>query len=116
VKKDIFRGSRLALRNAASQSFYCLLLVLLSLFPLIGWITPLIAIFVECYYYGFAMLDYSFARNKFTPSQSIEFIGRHKGLAIGNGLIFYLLHLVVVLAPAYAIVAATLTVYKVKTV
>ena len=115
VRKDVFRGSRLALRNATWQTFYSFLLVLLSLFPLIGWITPLIAIFVECYYYGFAMLDYSFARNKFSPAQSIEFVGKHKGLAIGNGLLFYLLHIAIVFAPAYAIVAATLNVYQVKT-
>lgn len=115
IKKDVFRGSRLALRNASWQTFYIFLLVLLSLFPLIGWITPLIALFVECYYYGFAMLDYSFARYKFSPAQSIQFIGRHKGLAIGNGILFYLLHIVIVFAPAYAIIAATLNVYKAKT-
>lgn len=60
------------------------------------------------------MLDYSFARTKMTPAQSIEFTVRHKGLAIGNGLLFYLMHVLIVLAPAYAIIAATLSVHKVK--
>ncbi len=115
LRKDVYRGSRLALRNAGWQTFYSFLLLLLSLFPLIGWITPVIALFVECYYYGFAMLDYSFARNKFTASQSAAFIGKHKGLAIGNGLLFYLLHIVIIFAPAYAIIASTLSVHKVKT-
>ena len=115
LRKDVYRGSKLALRNAGWQTFYCFLMLLLSLFPLIGWITPVIALFVECYYYGFAMLDYSFARNKFTASQSIDFIGKHKGLAIGNGLLFYLLHLVIIFAPAYAIIASTLSIHKVKT-
>ncbi|HYM95306.1 MAG TPA: EI24 domain-containing protein, partial [Chitinophagaceae bacterium] len=114
VRKDAFRGSRLALRNAVWQTFYTFFLIILSLFPFVGWITPLIALFVECYYFGFSMLDYSFARNKYSPSQSIDIIGKHKGFAIGNGLLFYLLHIVVVFAPAYAIVAATLSVYKVK--
>ena len=44
-------------------------------------------------------------------SQSIAFIGRHKGLAIGNGIVFDLMHLVIfvgwILAPSYAVVAAT---------
>lgn len=115
IKNDVFRGSGLALRNAAWQTFYSFWLVILSLFPLIGWITPLIALFVEFYYYGFAMLDYSLIRNKYSPSQSIALIGKHKGFAIGNGLLFYLLHIIIIFAPAYAIVAATLSIYKVKT-
>ena len=60
------------------------------------------------------MLDYSFARHEFTPSQSIGFIGKHKGLAVGNGLLFYVMHIAIVLAPPYAVVAATLSVQKVK--
>ena len=114
LKKDAFRGAQLSLRNAAWQTFYSFLLVLLSLFPLAGWISPLIALFVEFYYFGSSMLDYSFARNKYTPQQSIALIGNHKGFAIGNGFLFYLLHIVIIFAPAYAIVAATLSVYKVK--
>jgi CysZ protein len=115
LRKDTYRGIRLALRNAAWQTVYTFSLLLLSLFPLVGWVTPIIALFVECYYYGFSMFDYSFARNKFSPSQSIQFIGRHRGLAIGNGLLFFLLHIVIIFAPAYAVVAATLSVHKVKT-
>jgi CysZ protein len=114
VKKDVFRGSRFALRNAAWQTFYSFGLVLLSLVPLIGWITPLIAFFVEFYYFGSSMIDYSLIRNKYPPQQSIALIGKHKGFAIGNGLLFYLLHIVIIFAPAYAIIAATLSIYNVK--
>ena len=114
LKKDAQRSIKLALRNAGWQSIYLIFLILLSLVPLIGWITPVIALLMECYYFGFSMLDYSFARNQFTPAQSIAFTGRHKGLAIGNGLLFYLMHVAIILAPAYAIIAATLSVHKVK--
>jgi CysZ protein len=86
----------------------------MSLLPLIGWITPIIALLMECYYFGFSMLDYSFARSKFSRQQSFQFISRHKGLAIGNGILFYLMHVVVIFAPAYAVIAATLTVHRVK--
>ena len=116
--KDAWRGIKLALRNTIWQTVYALSLILLSLIPLFGWITPLIALFVECYYYGFSMMDYSCERNKLSPSASINFISRHKGLAIGNGLMFYLMHgLVIVgwiLAPAYAVVAATLSLHRIK--
>ena len=114
LKKDAARGVRLAIRNCFLQTGYLIALILLSLVPVVGWITPIIALFMECYYYGFSMLDYSFARNNFTRQQSIHFIGRHKGLAIGNGIFFYLMHVVVIFAPAYAIIAATLSVRKVK--
>jgi CysZ protein len=117
--QDALRGIRLALRNTLWQTVYVVSLLLLSLIPLVGWITPVIALFVECYYYGSSMLDYSLERHKLTYAQSINYIGRHKGLAIGNGLMFYLMHGFIiigwVLAPAYAVVAATLSLHKVKT-
>ena len=116
--KDILRGIRLALRNALWQTVYTISILILSFIPLVGWITPLIALFVECYYYGFSMLDYSCERRKMSPAQSVAFIGTHKGLAIGNGLVFYLMHSVPllgwVLAPSYAVVAATLSLHEMK--
>ena len=118
LMKDSWRGSKLALRNTIWQTVYLVAIFFLSFIPLLGWITPLIALFVECYYYGFSMMDYSCERNKMSPGASIQFIGRHKGLAIGNGLIFYLMHGAVligwILAPAYAVVAATLSLHRIK--
>lgn len=118
LMKDIARGVRLALRNALWQTVYTITILIVSFIPVIGWVTPMVALFVECYYYGFSMLDYSCERQKLTPSQSIEFISKRKGLAIGNGLVFYLMHTVIVvgwvLAPAYAVIAATLSLYDQK--
>jgi CysZ protein len=115
---DIYRGIMLALRNALWQTVFTVSIFILSFFPVVGWITPVIMLFVECYYYGFSMLDYSCERHKLSPSQSITYISNHKGLAIGNGMIFFLMHLVPftgwVLAPAYAVVAATISVYHQK--
>lgn len=113
--KDMNRGIRLALRNSFWQTVYTVSILILSFFPLIGWITPLISMFVECYYYGFSMLDYSCARHKLSPSASIAFISKRRGLAVGNGLVFYLFHFIPflgwVLAPSYAVVAATISLY-----
>lgn len=118
LMKDIARGVRLALRNALWQTVYTITILIVSFIPVVGWVTPMVALFVECYYYGFSMLDYSCERQKLTPSQSIEFISKRKGLAIGNGLVFYLMHTVIVvgwvLAPAYAVIAATLSLYDQK--
>jgi CysZ protein len=116
--KDVFRGIKLALRNTLWQAVFTISILILSFFPVVGWVTPVIMLFVECYYYGFSMLDYSCERHKLSPSESIEYITRHKGLAIGNGMMFFLMHLIPfagwVLAPAYAVVAATLSMYHQK--
>lgn len=114
IRKEAARGISTAVRNCGWQTLYLVALILLSLVPVIGWITPLIVIFMECHYYGVSMLDYGFARNNYSPSQSLHFISRHKGLAIGNGILFYLMHTAIIFAPAYAIIAATMTVSQVK--
>lgn len=114
VKDDALRGIRIAFRNAQRQLLYFMGLILLSLVPLAGWITPLIALGLEAYYFGVSMLDYSFARNKLTLRQSLQFTQHHRGLAIGNGIVFFIMHGLVWLAPAYAIIAATLSVRHVK--
>lgn len=117
LASDMVRGVRIALRNALWQSVYLVSLLLIALIPIVGWIAPMVSLLVECYYYGFSMLDYSSERRRLSASASMQFIGRHKGLAIGNGLVFYAMHAVPfvgwILAPAYAVVAATLSMRKV---
>lgn len=116
--KDMVRGIRLALRNTLWQTVYMVCILILSFIPLIGWVTPLLALFIECYYYGFSMMDYSCERHKLSSSESIALIAKQKGLAFGNGLIFYFMHIIPVigwiLAPAYAVVASTLSLYHQK--
>lgn len=118
VKADISRGIKVALRNAALQTFYSVLLVILSLIPVAGWITPVLGVTNEFFYYGFSMMDYSFARKRKGTASSNYFINHNRGLAVGNGLVFFLMHLVPfvgwVLAPAYAIIAATFSMRRVR--
>ena len=115
---DIVRGIRIALRNMLWQTVYLLAIIIFSFIPLVGWVGPIVSFFLECYYFGFSMLDYSSERNKLSTSQSIALIGRHKGLAIGNGIGFYFMHLLPFIgwlfAPSYAVVAATLSLHKAK--
>lgn len=116
--KDIGRGIRLALRNAFWQTIYIVSILILSFIPFFGWFTPLFALLLECYYLGFSMIDYSCERNKLSATQSVQFISDHKGLAVGNGIVFYLMHMVIIVgwifAPSYAVIAATISVYKTR--
>lgn len=113
---DIVRAIRIALRNMLWQTVYVITILILSFIPLAGWIAPLVALMVEWYYFGFSMLDYSSERNKLSAAESIDLIGHHKGLAIGNGMVFYIMHIIPVLgwllAPSYAVIAATLSLHK----
>ena len=116
--KDIIRGIRIAARNAGWQTVYMFSILIIAFIPIIGLATPLITILIECYYYGFSMLDYSMERHQKTAPESIFYISHHKGLAIGNGLVFYIMHLIPIigwmLAPAYSVIAATLSLYPLR--
>jgi hypothetical protein len=116
-----YRNNQLAetlVRTCKSETLLCIAAELTSEQEFIKTKPPVIALFVECFYYGSSMLDYSLERHKLTHAQSVRYIGLHKGLAIGNGLVFFLMHLILivgwVLAPAYAVIAATLSLHKEK--
>jgi CysZ protein len=87
--KDIIRGIRISIRNLFKQLLLTLLLFILSFIPVIGFIFAFLILMLDAYYYGFAMLDYCNERDKKTMRQSIDWIKSHRGLALGNGLIFY---------------------------
>ena len=60
-------------------------ILLLSLIPIAGVATPVIALLVECYYYGFSMLDYSCERRNMNAQESIYYIGNHRGWQSATG-------------------------------
>lgn len=120
LKRDVKRAVLVALRNVLRQTVLLIAFALIALIPVIGLVAPLFALFAECYFYGYSMLDFNCERKKMTISESTFFIGNHKGLAIGNGLVFYLFHLLPlagwVLAPSYAIIAATISMQEKKVI
>jgi CysZ protein len=118
LTKDIVRGVTLSIKNLVKQSLLTVLLLLLSFVPIVGILSAAAIILLDAYYYGFAMIDYCCERKKMSVKESAQFITQHKGLAIGNGLVFYLLFFipvigVVVGAPLSAI-AATISMHNIK--
>jgi CysZ protein len=114
--KDIFRSILLSIRNFIRQTFLSVLLLLLSLIPIVGLISALLFILLDSYYYGFAMLDYHCEREKMSSAQSISFVRKHNGLAIGNGLVFYGLFLIpvvgIMIGAPLSVIAATISVHR----
>ena len=64
------------------------------------------------------MLDYSNERRRMGVKESIHYIRKHKGLTMGNGMVYQLLVNIpffgAVVAPITAVVAATLSVHELE--
>ncbi len=123
--KQISRSISLSLRNMFFQLLFVTGIIFISFIPIIGWIISpfslVLIVLINAYFFGFSFLDFSFERKELTIRQSILIVRKNKGLAIGYGLIFYLISLIPfighLLAPFFAIfitVAATMSVEKMK--
>lgn len=116
--KDIMRGIKIASRNLIVELLIVLALWIYSFIPLIGLLGPIFIFLIQSYFYGFSMIDYYNERKRLNVRQSISFIRSHKGFAIANGAIFYLLFLIPFLgwliAPTIGVVSATLGAEKIN--
>jgi CysZ protein len=114
---DIFRGLAITLKNLLLELMLTIPLYLLAFIPIITPIAGLLVLCIESYFVGFSMLDYRNEFRRLSAAQSQVLIRQHKGLAIGNGLIFNLILAIpfagVLLAPPLSVVAAGLAAYQV---
>lgn len=86
--RDIWRAILIVTRNALVQFLLVLALYLCSFIPVIDLLVPFAMFAITAYFYGFSFIDYSMERQKLTIKQSVRFVRRHKGIAIGNGAAF----------------------------
>lgn len=92
---DLVRGLRIALRNIIRELFFTFLLFLLGLIPVFSPFTAIGIFLVQAYYAGFGNMDFTLERHT-NVRQSVRFVRRHSGLAIGNGAVFLLILMTVV--------------------
>ncbi|MFK7921652.1 MAG: EI24 domain-containing protein [Bacteroidia bacterium] len=114
---DLWRGIRISLRNLIRELLFTILFLFLNFIPLIGSIVAtVLTLAVQAYYAGFGNMDYTLERKKYGRKDSVRFVRKHLGLAIGNGTVFLLLFAIPLLgwfiAPAFATVAATVATLK----
>jgi CysZ protein len=116
--KLVMRSIVVNLNNMLWQTVYLIPIVLVCTLPVVGWFTPLFTILMESYYLGFAMMDFGLATEKHNRNFAAAYLNSHKGLPTGNGIVFYLLHLIPIIgwitAPFYALVAAHLNTQEIK--
>jgi CysZ protein len=89
--KDAVRGIVIAIKNSLKEVFYTLVIFLLSFIPVIGLAASFLVFFMQSYFYGFSMIDYTLERAKMDIAESENFIWKHKWLAVAIGTVFNLL-------------------------
>ncbi|MCH8904386.1 MAG: EI24 domain-containing protein [Bacteroidetes bacterium] len=115
---DIIRGILINLRNLVLEIFWIISIFVFSFIPIIGLLGPFILIVVQSYFLGFSVIDFYMERERLSVKQSVRFMRKHKGFAIGIGMVFYFLLLIPVLGwfatPIYSTIAATVGANKLR--
>jgi len=117
-QEQLWRGIRINVRNLLKELLLTIPILLISFIPLIGFISTILLFLVQAYYAGFGNMDYTLERH-FKYRESINFVGKHKGIAIGNGIVFMLFLLIPVIGiilvlPLSVTAASTKTVELLK--
>lgn len=86
----LLRGIKINVRNLFLELFYTFLLFILGFIPILNIVSVILIFRVQAYYAGFGNMDYTLERHM-TYNESITFVKRHKGVAVGNGIIFTLM-------------------------
>ncbi|EDP97068.1 EI24 domain-containing protein [Kordia algicida OT-1] len=109
------RGIRLNARNLIVEILWIIPLFIFSFIPLIGIIFVFLIFLVQAYYAGFGNMDYTLERY-FSYKKSVEFVRKHRGIAIGNGIVFMLILLIpfvgILIVLPLSVVASTITTLK----
>ena len=91
--EQLIRGLRLNIRNLIKELLISLPILLLKFIPIVNIFSTLLLFLVQAYYAGFGNIDYTLERH-LKYKESIEFVSKNKGFAIGNGIVFMLFLLI----------------------
>ncbi|TYA74054.1 EI24 domain-containing protein [Seonamhaeicola marinus] len=113
--QQLARGIRINLRNLGMELLLTLPILLLKFIPIINIFSTVILFLMQAYYAGFGNMDYTLERH-FQYKDSLQFVRKNRGLAIGNGIIFLLILLIpiigFVLVLPLSVTAASVTTIK----
>ena len=89
-------------------------ILLLGLLPVIGLLSTVLLFLVQAYYAGFGNMDYTLERH-FNYKDSLNFVRKHRGVAVGNGIVFMLFLLIPIIGVIF-VLPLSVTAASVKTV
>ena len=113
-QQQLWRGIRINVRNLFMELWLTIIILIISFIPIIGWITSLLLFVVQAYYAGFGNMDYTLERH-FKYKDSLNFVRKHRGIAIGNGVVFMLFLLIPVIG-IILVLPLSVTAASIKTV
>jgi CysZ protein len=96
IIKDVKRTINLAIRNiiwefgiiAIIYAASYLILYIFQVSFLAKYVATILSMFVAFYYYGFGFIDYINERRRMNIQQSIDFVKKNRGFAVGLGMVF----------------------------
>ncbi len=95
-KEQLWRGIRINVRNLTKELLITIPILILKFIPVVNIFSTVLLFLVQAYYAGFGNMDYTLERH-FKYRESINFVGKNKGIAIGNGIVFMLFLLIPVI-------------------
>tara|TARA_R110002049_G_scaffold21057_5_gene77536 strand:- start:3293 stop:4051 length:759 start_codon:yes stop_codon:yes gene_type:complete len=109
--QQLLRGIRINGRNLIMELLLTIPILLLKFIPVVNIFSTILLFMVQAYYAGFGNMDYTLERH-FQYKESLQFVSKHRGLAIGNGIVFILFLLIpiigVILVLPLSVTAASL--------
>ena len=111
---QLWRGIRINMRNLGKELLVTIPILLLKFIPVVNIFSTILLFLVQAYYAGFGNMDYTLERH-YKYRESIHFVGKHKGIAIGNGIVFILFLFIPVLG-VILVLPMSVTAASLKTV
>ncbi|TXG37082.1 EI24 domain-containing protein [Seonamhaeicola maritimus] len=112
--QQLWRGIRINVRNLFMELLLTIPLLLLKFIPVVNIFSTAILFLLQAYYAGFGNMDYTLERH-YKYTQSIAFVRRNRGLAIGNGIVF-LLFLLIPIIGVILVLPLSVTAASVRTI
>ncbi|WP_282073438.1 EI24 domain-containing protein [Polaribacter atrinae] len=113
-QEQLWRGIRINIRNLGKELLITIPILLLKFIPVVNIFSTILLFLVQAYYAGFGNMDYTLERH-FNYKDSINFVGKNKGISIGNGIVFMLCLLIPVIG-IIIVLPLSVTAASVKTV
>ncbi|WP_439152800.1 EI24 domain-containing protein [Winogradskyella sp.] len=88
-KNQLWRGIRINIRNLGKELLITIPILLLKFIPVVNIFSTVLLFLIQAYYAGFGNMDYTLERH-FKYRESIQFVRKYRGIAIGNGIVFIL--------------------------
>lgn len=115
--RDVMRGIALAFRNFFLETLIGIGLWVVSLIltyftggigAVLLPVTAIAGFLVSAYFYGFTTMDYTNERKRRSIGESIKYIRARRGIALGNGGVFYVVMMLPIIGTTIAMVTCTI--------